>query len=321
MGRRRKNGRPVSGWLVLDKPYDFGSTEAVSKLRWLYNANKAGHAGTLDPLATGILPIAFGEATKTVQFVQDGMKTYRFTAKWGEATTTDDMEGEVIASSNHRPSSSDIEAVLPSFIGEIEQVPPIFSAIKVHGERAYDLAREGQAPELAARKIVIETLHLVEIIDENQAVFEARTGKGAYVRALVRDIALALGTQAHVTALRRTAVGPFTEDMAITFEELTGQTDIPGLDREKVDQAEIDAQLIGIDVAMSELPAVSVTGGEADKLRRGQAFIVPPQVAKGIRGEETGLIPAILASAHQEPVAICALDGLKLKPVKVFVTN
>ncbi|MCI5045448.1 MAG: tRNA pseudouridine(55) synthase TruB [Aquisalinus sp.] len=318
MGRRRKSGRDVHGWLILDKPYDFGSTEAVSKLRWLYNAKKAGHAGTLDPLATGLLPVAFGEATKTVPFVQDGLKTYRFTARWGEATSTDDQEGEVIATSGKRPTAAEIQAVLPDFTGDIEQVPPAFSAIKVDGERAYDLAREGEAPELQARTIRINALNLVESSDADHSVFEAVTGKGAYIRALVRDIAHALGTEGHVSALRRTAVGPFNEDMAITFDELLGQPVSRDLDRETLDRDLLDAELAGIGTALSDLPASTVSGGDAERLRRGQAVVVAPPVAKGIRGGLSGFIPAVFASCHDEPVAICALDGLKLKPVKVF---
>ncbi|MCA8889008.1 MAG: tRNA pseudouridine(55) synthase TruB, partial [Parvularculaceae bacterium] len=205
MSKRRKKGRPVNGWIILDKSYDMGSTEAVSKLKWLFQAQKAGHAGTLDPLATGVLPIAFGEATKTVPYVMDATKRYRFTAQWGEATTTDDSEGEVIARSDHRPARADIEAILDDFTGEIEQTPPQFSAIKVGGERAYDLARDGETVELPTRLIDVHELTLLDIPDADHAVFEAVTGKGAYIRALVRDMGVALGTQGHVSALRRVA--------------------------------------------------------------------------------------------------------------------
>lgn len=319
MGRRRKKGRPVHGWLVFDKPYDFGSTEAVSKLRWLLDANKAGHAGTLDPLATGILPVAFGEATKTVPFVQEGEKRYRFTASWGAATNTDDREGTVIARSDHRPDRLAIEAVLSDFTGEISQVPPAFSAIKVNGERAYDLARDGEVVELAARSIHIHELALVDVPDADHAVFEAVTGKGAYIRALVRDIARALGTEAHVCDLRRTAVGPFTEDMAINFEALAGVPVRGDVDRETLDQSQLDAALLPIDAALVALSAVDVSGADAACLRRGQAVVLAPPVAKGVRGDQVGLIEHVYASAHDEPVAICLLDGLKLKPVKVFV--
>jgi tRNA pseudouridine55 synthase len=321
MGRRRKKGRALHGWLVLDKPYDFGSTEAVSKIRWLFDANKAGHAGTLDPLATGILPIALGEATKTVPFVQDGLKRYRFTARWGEATTTDDVEGEVTETNDHRPSAEDIEAVLPQFTGDIEQVPPAFSAIRVKGERAYDLARDGEEVKLDARPVTIHELVLLEVVDDDHAVFEALTGKGTYIRSLVRDIADALGTKAHVKNLRRTAVGPFTEDMAVQFEDLQGEPVTVNVDRVTLDQATLDGQLAPLEAGLAELPAASISGGDAERLRRGQEVVLAPAVAKGVRGTQVGLIPVVLASAYDEPVALCKLDGLKLKPSKVFVMS
>jgi tRNA pseudouridine55 synthase len=308
MSKRRKKGRPVSGWIILDKSYDFGSTEAVSKLKWLLQAQKAGHAGTLDPLATGVLPIAFGEATKTVPYVMDATKRYRFTAKWGEATATDDREGDVIALSAKRPSRAEIEAVLPQFTGAIEQVPPQFSAVKVGGERAYDLAREGETVALEARTIDIHQLSIVDIPDADHTVFEAVTGKGAYVRALVRDMARTLGTEGHVSELRRTAVGPFRAEDGVTIAAL-----------EAMENPEArDAALLPIDAALSGLPQAAVGGPEADKLKRGQPAVISPATAKGVRGAETGLIPAVLASLHGEAIAICELDGLKLKPLRVF---
>ncbi|MFZ5616154.1 MAG: tRNA pseudouridine(55) synthase TruB [Pseudomonadota bacterium] len=308
MSKRRKKGRPVNGWIILDKPYDFGSTEAVSKLKWLFQAQKAGHAGTLDPLATGVLPIAFGEATKTVPYVMDATKRYRFTAKWGEATATDDREGEVIARSEHRPTRAEIEAVLPQFTGTIEQVPPQFSAVKVGGERAYDLAREGETVALEAREIDIHELTFVDVPDADHAVFEAVTGKGAYVRALVRDMARALGTEGHVSELRRTAVGPFRAEDGVTIAAL-----------EAMESPEArDEALLPIDAALAGLPAASIGGPEAEKLKRGQPAVISPATAKGVRGGEAGTIPAVLASLHGEAVAICELDGLKLKPLRVF---
>lgn len=308
MGKRRKKGRPVSGWIILDKAYDVGSTEAVSKLKWLFQAQKAGHAGTLDPLATGVLPIAFGEATKTVPYVMDATKRYRFTARWGEATTTDDREGDIIATSDKRPSREEIEAILPDFTGSIEQAPPQFSAVKIGGERAYDLAREGKTVELETRMIDIHELSLVELPDADHAVFEAVTGKGAYVRALVRDMARALGTEGHVSALRRTAVGPFRAEDGVTIAAL-----------EAMENPEArDARLLPIDAALSGLPQAAIGGPEADRLKRGQPAVITPATAKGVRGAESGTIPAVLASLHGEAVAICELDGLKLKPVRVF---
>jgi len=311
MGRRRKKGRPISGWLVLDKAYDYGSTEAVSKVKWLLQAQKAGHAGTLDPLATGILPIALGEATKTVPYIMDGLKRYRFTAAWGTATTTDDAEGEITERSQHRPDKADIDAILDRFTGEIEQIPPKFSAIKVNGARAYDLARQGENIELEARTIMIHDLVVTETPDADHTVFEAVTGKGAYVRSLIRDIAIALGTQGHVSALRRVAVGPFSEADAITVEKL-----------EELESPEArDTALMPIDAALTSLPQAGIDGPQADKLRRGQAAIVSPAIAKGIRGDQIGLIEGVLASMHGEAIALCKLDGLKLQPVRVFVTS
>jgi tRNA pseudouridine55 synthase len=308
MANRRKKGRPVSGWIILDKAYDVGSTEAVSKLKWLFKAQKAGHAGTLDPLATGVLPVAFGEATKTVPYVMDGAKTYRFTARWGEATSTDDREGDVIARSDKRPSRLEIEAVLPRFTGPIEQIPPRFSAVKIAGERAYDVAREGGEVALAPRLIDIHKLRLIEIPDADHAVFEAMTGKGAYVRALVRDIARALGTEGHVADLRRTAVGPFRVEDGITLAALEAMEGPQSR----------DGALLPIEAALAGLPQASIGGPEADKLRRGQPAVISPATAKGVRGAETGVVPAVLASMHGEPVALCELDGLKLKPLRVF---
>ena len=308
MGRRRKKGRPVSGWLIVDKAYDVGSTETVSKARWLFQAQKAGHAGTLDPLATGVLPIAFGEATKTVPYIMDAEKTYRFTARWGDATSTDDAEGAVIVTSDKRPTPEEIEAVLPDFTGEIQQTPPQFSAIKIDGERAYDIARDGEQVDIPARVVMIHSLQLIETPDSDAAVFEAVTGKGAYVRALVRDIARALGTQGHVSALRRVSVGPFHADDGVTVAALEA-LETPE-DR--------DEKLAGLDVALASMPQTAITGVEAEKLRRGQAAVMQPAAAKGVRGDKAGFIPEVFASLHGEPVAICALDGLKLKPVRVF---
>ncbi len=308
MGRRRKKGRPVSGWLILDKALETGSTQAVGKVKWLFQAQKAGHAGTLDPLATGVLPIALGEATKTVPFIMDAEKTYRFTAKWGAATTTDDGEGEVIARSDTRPSRAQIEAVLDQFTGDIEQVPPQFSAVKVAGERAYDIARDGEEVKLDARTISIHELRAVETPSADETIFEAVTGKGAYVRALVRDMARALGTEGHVSALRRTAVGPFRAEDAVTVAELEAY---------ETPEAR-DAALQPIAFALSGLPQASVDGPQADRLRRGQAAVIAPPVAKGVRGEAAGAVENVLAVLHDEAVAVCTLDGLKLQPGRVF---
>ncbi|PQA88402.1 tRNA pseudouridine(55) synthase TruB [Hyphococcus luteus] len=308
MGRRRKKGRPVSGWLIVDKAYDFGSTEAVSKAKWLFQAQKAGHAGTLDPLATGVLPIAFGEATKTSAYVMDAEKHYRFTARWGEARATDDAEGDVIATSDKRPSREEIEAVIPQFTGEIEQVPPKFSAIKVGGERAYDIARDGEEVKLEPRLVTIYDLKIVDTPSEDETVFEAVTGKGAYVRALVRDMARALGTEGYVAELRRLAVGPLRAEDGVTLAELEAMETME----------ERDGALLPILDALSGMRQAPVDGPQADKLRRGQPAVISPATAKGVRGDEAGLVEGVLAVMHDEAVAVCALDGLKLKPTRVF---
>ncbi|GAB4522128.1 MAG: tRNA pseudouridine(55) synthase TruB [Parvularculaceae bacterium] len=308
MGRRRKRGRPIHGWIALDKPYDMTSTEAVSRLRRLFDAQRCGHAGTLDPLATGILPVAFGEATKTVPFVQDSPKSYRFTARWGVATNTDDAEGERIAESAARPSREAIEAALEGFIGEIEQIPPAFSAIKVKGARAYDLARDGETVKLEPRLVNVYDLRLTDIPDADRAVFEAETGKGAYVRALVRDLARALGTVGHVADLRRTAVGPFNEARAVTLAALEEAEQGP--DR--------DACLLPVVAALEALPALEVTGQDVFQLRRGQAVVLTPHQARSLRGGAKGALPAVLAKSDGAAAAICALDGLSLKPARVF---
>jgi tRNA pseudouridine55 synthase len=317
MGRRKK-GRKVNGWLILDKPYDYGSTEAVSRLRWFADAQKAGHAGTLDPLATGILPIAFGEATKTVPFVQDGLKTYRFTARFGVQTSTDDREGEVVAQSDVRPSDDEIEAVLPRFEGEIEQVPPAFSAILVNGERAYDLAREGEKVELKSREVIVESFRLVERPDADNAVFEAVVGKGTYVRALVRDLAETLGTVAHVADLRRTRVGPFGEEQAVTMEEVTGFAPTTKLAADQRDFERLEECLTPISDAMAEYPKEKVTPPEAQRLRSGQGVVLTPARAKVLRAGAAGVLDTVLAEDDTGEVALCRLDGLTLAPSKVF---
>ncbi len=217
---RRKKGNRVNGWLILDKPLEMTSTQAVGKIRWLYQAQKAGHAGTLDPLATGILPIALGEATKTVSFAVDGQKAYRFTVRWGVETTTDDTEGAAVRTSEYRPALGEIEALLPQFAGEIMQTPPAFSAIKIDGQRAYDLAREGEDVILEPRPVFIDLLRIVDTPDEATTVFEAECGKGTYVRAIARDLGRKLGCFGHVISLRRTRVGPFDDASSITLAQL-----------------------------------------------------------------------------------------------------
>jgi tRNA pseudouridine55 synthase len=252
--------RPISGWIVLDKPYGMTSTQAVGKVRWLYSAEKAGHAGTLDPLATGLLPIALGEATKTVPFVQAGGKRYRFTLEWGSATSTDDAEGEIVATSGIRPSEAELQAMLPRFVGTILQRPPAFSAIKVDGERAYDLARAGAVVDLAPRPVTISELILLEHTAA-RSTFEMACEKGTYVRALARDLAEALGSRGHVTMLRRTAVAGFTEADAILLQSLESAADRDGLLRPTA-------------IALRHLPELRVTPEEALVLRNGNPVLL-----------------------------------------------
>lgn len=262
---RRKKGRPVSGWLVLDKPIDLGSTQAVGKVRWLFQAQKAGHAGTLDPLATGVLPIALGEATKTVPYVTDGWKSYRFTVRWGGQTNTDDGEGEAVATSDDRPTAEEITALLPTFTGEIEQIPPAFSAIKIDGKRAYAEARAGREVELQPRPVTIDTFDLVEMTDADHATFEITCGKGTYVRSLARDLGEALGCYGHIAALRRTFVEPFEESDSVSLEKLV---------EAEGDFKVLDSLLISPRAAMEGFAEVRVGNEEAQRIRLGNPVIL-----------------------------------------------
>ena len=254
--------RPISGWVVLDKPFNMTSTQAVGKVRWLFSAAKAGHAGTLDPLATGILPIALGEATKAVPQVQDGTKIYRFAIRWGSATTTDDAEGEVIATSDVRPDRAALEAVLPQFVGTIMQRPPIFSALKIDGERAYDLARAGEVVELQPRPIDIDAIELIEHGSETSTL-EVTCGKGTYVRSLARDIGEVLGTRGHVSLLHRAAVGPFHDGDALTIDQL-----------EALSLEERDALLKPVAAGFSDLPEIRLDPQQAAAVRHGNAVLL-----------------------------------------------
>ena len=267
MARQRK-GLAVSGWLILDKPQGMTSTKAVTKVRHLYEAAKAGHAGTLDPLATGVLPIALGEATKTVPFVVEGAKTYRFTVRFGAETDTDDAEGTVVAESGARPTSQAIEAMLESFTGEISQVPPRFSALKVDGARAYDLARDKEEFELEPRNVSVTRLSLIARPDPDHCVLEAECGKGTYVRSLARDLGRALGTLGHVAALRRTRVGAFGEEEAVTLAELEAA-------KENAPQGDaLMARLKPVETALRDIPALALSGSDAARLRQGQPVLL-----------------------------------------------
>ncbi len=302
---RRKKGNPINGWVVLDKPIGMTSTQAVGKVRWLFQAQKAGHAGTLDPLATGILPIALGEATKTVPYAVDGQKAYRFTVKWGIETDTDDAEGQVVARSDLRPTREAIEGLLPSFLGEILQTPPAFSAIKIDGQRAYDLARQGEEVKLEARPVQIDRLELVEMPAPDTSIFEAECGRGTYVRAIARDIGRALGCLGHVTALRRTRVGPFEEAQAVALGELeeAANQDDGG--------AEIKSLLRPVESALAELLEINVSQSDAARLARGQPVLLRGRDAPVVSGEAFALSKGTL-------IALCEIERGELRPLRVF---
>ena len=301
---RRKKGRSVHGWLVLDKHQNMTSTQAVGAVRRAFDAQKAGHSGTLDPLATGILPIALGEATKTVSFAVDGEKAYRFTVRWGGETDTDDTEGTVTNTSDKRPERGDIEALLPQFHGEIMQVPPAYSAIKVDGARAYDLARGGEIVMLEPRPVFIDSLALVEMVDASTSVFEARCGKGTYVRALARDMGRILGCYGHVIALRRTRVGPFDETQAVTMEALLAAASSEDPDR-------LSALLQPVEAALADLPELLVSLSDAASLARGQTVL--------IRGRDAPILtgPAY-ATSKGRLIALGELAKGALHPTRVF---
>jgi len=296
--KRQKN--KVDGWVVLDKPIGPSSTQALGKVRWIFEAAKGGHGGTLDPLASGVLPIALGEATKLIPFAMDGTKQYEFAVRWGAATATDDLEGSVVATSPHRPAESAIRAALPAFEGEIEQLPPAFSAIKIDGKRAYELARAGEEVVLQSRKILIHKLEYLESPDADTARFRVTCGKGTYVRSLARDLAKALGTVGHVTELRRTRVGKFTLESAISLARLEGFGHSP---------ARFGA-LAPVETALDDIPVLAVTVEEASALKQGRA----------LRDPRIDRVPAEPIAAFQEGrlVALVASDGEILRPVRVF---
>jgi tRNA pseudouridine55 synthase len=309
---RRKKGQPVHGWVILDKPSGMTSTQAVAKVRHIFDAQKAGHAGTLDPLATGILAIALGEATKTVPFAQDSAKIYRFTAQWGEARDSDDAEGKVTGTSDVRPTRDAIEAMLPRFTGTLSQVPPAYSAIKVGGERAYDLAREGEEVTLEPRQVQVYESRLVNA-EPDQATFEILCGKGTYVRSWVRDIALALGTLGHVTALRRTRLGPFQEKEAVGLETLTPFMHSPAA----------FAYLKPLSTALDGIPALAVTGSDTVRIRSGNPILIRAnmfaRMEEGLTGEG-GLQGRVvfLRDQAEAPVALAEIADGELRPFRVF---
>ncbi len=304
--QKKSKKRDVHGWIVLDKPVGMTSTHAVAVLKQLFAAKRVGHAGTLDPLASGCLPIALGEATKTVPFVVDGRKTYVFTIRWGEERDTDDAEGRVVADSQRRPEAAAIAALLPRFTGTVEQVPPRFSAVKIAGERAYDLARDGEAVELKPRAVEIHRLALVETPDADHAVLAAECGKGTYVRALARDLGRALGTLGHVAALRRNRVGPFGENEMISLERLEALCH-----RAAAGEDNFADLLLPIETALDDIPALAVSSAEAARLRRGQAVLLRGRDASVFRG-------MVQVASSGEIVAIAGVDRGEIVPRRVF---
>ena len=309
MGRQKKRkGEPVHGWLAVDKPLDITSTQVVGILKRLYNAQKAGHGGTLDPLADGILPIAFGEATKTAQWAMDCDKEYVFTVEWGRSTTTQDKEGEVTATSYHRPSQEDIEAVLPTFIGDIQQVPPKFSAIKIDGERAYDLARDGEQFEIPSRQVTVYEAELIETPDADHAVFRVVSGKGFYVRAMARDLASALGTEGHISQLRRTRVGPLDSRTATSLadlENLAGDTEA------------LFGKLLPIEAVLDDIPQIEI---DAAAVRQGREIVLLPHIVETWRAEtsEDPEDRTTLALCQHKAVALGEVRAGRFQPKKVF---
>ncbi len=306
--RRKPKGRPIDGWLIVDKPSGIGSTDVVNKVKRAFDAQKAGHGGTLDPLATGLLPVAFGNATKTVPYVMDGTKVYRFTLRFGEARDSDDADGQVTQTSDARPDDAAIQAALPAFRGDIMQVPPIYSAIKVNGERAYDLARDGVAVQLEARPARVDRFELVERPDADTAIFEVQSGKGVYMRSLARDLALACGTVGHIAALRRTRVGPFLEEHGIPLDRIvaTGDTPPPSLDL-----------LLPLATALADIPALAATEAEAARLSFGQALSLVDLMGRvpDAADPDGGLVRVLAAGRF---VGLCRLEDGWLHPERLM---
>ncbi len=308
---RRKKGQPVHGWVILDKPPGMGSTQAVAAVRRIFDAQKAGHAGTLDPMATGILAIALGEATKTVPFAMDADKTYRFTARWGEGRDSDDAEGKVTGTSDARPTAEAIEAMLPRFTGVLSQVPPTYSAVRVGGERAYDLARDGETVALEAREVEVFEARLLNAVQDS-AEFEITCGKGTYVRSWVRDIAQTLGTLGHVTALRRTRLGGWEEKDAVTLETLTPFMHSPAA----------FGYLKPLATALDGIPALAVSGSDTVRIRSGNPILIRSSLYARMKdglgeGDLTGQA-VYLKEEDGSPVALAEIAGGELRPFRVF---
>jgi len=308
MPRRKPRGRPLDGWLVIDKPPGLTSTDVVNRVRRAFDAQKAGHGGTLDPLATGVLPVAFGAATKTVPYVMDGTKLYRFTLRFGEGRDTDDADGQVTATSPARPTDAVIEAALPRFRGAIMQVPPTFSAVKVAGERAYDMAREGRAAVLEPRLARVDRFELIARPDPDNAIFEVESGKGVYMRSLARDLAGACGTLGHVAALRRLRVGPFTEGQAVALDKVAGP--------DHTAPASPDL-LLPVATALADIPALALTEAEAGDLRHGQGINLVALMGRipAAADPNGGLARAMAGS---RVIGLCRLADGWLKPERIL---
>ncbi len=302
----RRTKHDVHGWVILDKAVGMTSTQAVGAIKRLFSCKRAGHAGTLDPLASGCLPIALGEATKTVPFVMDGRKVYRFTVQWGEERDTDDAEGRVTATSETRPERGAIEALLPRYTGTISQVPPQYSAIKIEGERAYDLARDGETVDLQARPVEIHRLELKAMPDADTAEFEAECGKGTYVRSLARDIGRALGCLGHIKALRREAVGGFSENDMISLEQLTALCH-----RAAAGEASLADALLPVETALDDIPALAISRADAARLQRGQAVLLRGRDAPIFRG-------TVYTTVSGQLVALAEVDRGEIVPKRVF---
>ncbi len=308
MRRGKVRGRPLDGWLIVDKPAGMTSTDVVNRVRRWFDAQKAGHGGTLDPLATGVLPIAFGSATKTVPYVMDGTKLYHFTLKFGELRDTDDADGQTIETSDVRPTDAEIAAALPPFRGDIMQVPPIYSAIKIAGERAYDMAREGRAPVMEPRPARVDRFEMIERVDADTAIFEVQSGKGVYMRSLARDLARACGTVGHIAALRRLRVGPFNEAGAIPLDKLQREDDTPPTSPDF---------LLEVATALADIPALALTEAEANGLSHGQAISLVQLMGRIPRtaDPEGGLARAM---AGGRVLGLCRLEDGWLKPERLL---
>jgi tRNA pseudouridine55 synthase len=303
VAKRQRN--QLHGWIVLDKPLGMSSTQALGKVRWLLNADKAGHGGTLDPLASGVLPLAFGEATKTVSFAMDGRKAYRFTVKWGAETSTDDLEGEVMRSTGLIAAQHEIEVALPQFVGDVQQMPPSYSAIKVSGERAYDLARAGETVELAHRTVRIESLQIENHDVKGSTTFIVQCGKGTYVRSIARDLGRVLGCLGHVTYLRRLAVGPFSEDDAISLDKLEALCQRPASENS------LAGFLRPIETVLDGIPALVVMEPEAKRLQQGQRVLLP-------KGQGPSEAEAVLVTHAGKPVGLFRIENRVLKTIRLF---